>query len=111
LILGIFPLGVTTNALQISRPVLLPPVLSQELRKHDLQDVRLQPLVRYGRRSIEPVARQCRIPSSILSAVSQNQPLKVEIKGFKTSHFLEQKTAPWNSPDAGPMEHVELPKS
>ncbi len=42
-----------------------------------------------------------------LSAVSQNQPLKVEIKGFKTSHFLEQKTAPRNSPDAGPMEHVE----
>src|SRR5271157_5944068 len=47
----------------------------------------------------------------LMSAVSQNQPLKVEIKGFKTSHFLEQKTAPRNSPDAGPMEHVELPKS
>jgi hypothetical protein len=46
-----------------------------------------------------------------LSAVSQNQPLKVEIKGVKTSHFLELKTAPRNSPDAGPMEHVELPKS
>src|SRR5271165_7157883 len=49
--------------------------------------------------------------NGIVSAVSQNQPLKVEIKGFKTSHFLEQKTAPRNSPDAGPMEHVELPKS
>src|SRR5580692_581349 len=48
---------------------------------------------------------------SCVSAVTQNQPLKVEIKGFKTSHFLEQKTAPRNSPDAGPMEHVELPKS
>ena len=46
-----------------------------------------------------------------LSAVSQNQPLKVEIKGFKTSHFLEQKTAPQNHPDAGPMGHVERPQS
>src|SRR5271165_6098119 len=46
-----------------------------------------------------------------LSAVGQNQPLKVEIRGFKTSHFLEQKTAPRDCPDAGPMEHVELPKS
>src|SRR5208283_3337138 len=32
-------------------------------------------------------------------------------RSLKTSHFLEQKTAPRNSPDAGPMEHVELPKS
>jgi hypothetical protein len=32
--------------------------------------------------------------SDWMSAVSQNQPLKVEIKGFKTSHFLEPKTAP-----------------
>jgi hypothetical protein len=28
-----------------------------------------------------------------LSAVTQNQPLKVEIKGFKTGHFSEVKTA------------------
>jgi hypothetical protein len=47
----------------------------------------------------------------VVSAVTQTQPLKVEIKGFKTSHFLEPKTAPRNSPDAGPMGHVELPKS
>jgi hypothetical protein len=46
-----------------------------------------------------------------LSAVSQNQPLKVEIKGFKTSHFLEQKTAPRDHADAGPMGHVERPHS
>jgi hypothetical protein len=46
-----------------------------------------------------------------MSAVTQTQPLKVEIKDFKTSHFLEPKTAPRNSPDAGPMGHVELPKS
>src|SRR5271166_6229007 len=50
-------------------------------------------------------------PPQSLSAVGQNQPLKVEIRGFKTSHFLEQKTAPRDCPDAGPMEHVELPKS
>jgi hypothetical protein len=36
---------------------------------------------------------------------------KGQIKGFKTSNFLERKTAPRNSPHAGPMEHVELPKS
>jgi len=35
----------------------------------------------------------------------------VEIKGFKTSHFLEHKTAPLESPDAGPMGHVERPES
>jgi hypothetical protein len=28
-----------------------------------------------------------------MSAVTQNRPVKVEIKVFKTSHFLEQKTA------------------
>src|SRR5215467_1220833 len=48
---------------------------------------------------------------SCLSGVTQNRPVKVEIKGFKTSHFLEQKTAPRNCPDAGPMGHVEHPQS
>src|SRR5271168_4996915 len=48
---------------------------------------------------------------SKLSAVSQNQPLMVEIKGFKTSHFLEQKTAPLDCWDAGQMGHVERPQS
>jgi hypothetical protein len=33
-------------------------------------------------------------PRFMMSAVSKNQPLKVGIKEFKTSHFLEQKTAP-----------------
>ena len=47
----------------------------------------------------------------LISAVSQNQPVKVEIKGFKTSHFLEQKTAPQDHADAGPMGHVERPQS
>jgi hypothetical protein len=46
-----------------------------------------------------------------MSGVSQNQPVKVEIKGFKTSHFSEQKTAPRDCPDAGPMGHVERPQS
>jgi len=46
-----------------------------------------------------------------MSAVTQNQPLKVEIKGFKTSHFLEQKTAPQDRADAGPMGHVARPES
>jgi hypothetical protein len=48
---------------------------------------------------------------SLLSAVTQNQPLKVEIMGFKTSHSLEQKTAPKDQADAGPMGHVERPHS
>ena len=43
--------------------------------------------------------------------VTQNQPLKVEIKGFKTSHFLEQKTALVSLVDAGPKGHVERPQS
>jgi hypothetical protein len=46
-----------------------------------------------------------------LSAVGQNRPLMVEIKGFKTSHFLEHKTAPRNCANAGPMGHVERPQS
>ena len=40
-----------------------------------------------------------------------NQPLKVEIKVFFMSHFLEQKTAPLDRPDAGPTGHVECPQS
>jgi activator of 2-hydroxyglutaryl-CoA dehydratase len=47
----------------------------------------------------------------LLSAVTQNRPLKVEIKDFKTSHFLEPKTALLDCPDAGPMGHVERPQS
>jgi hypothetical protein len=39
-----------------------------------------------------------------------NRPVAVEIKGFKTSHFLEDKTAPLNSPDAGSKGHVERPQ-
>jgi hypothetical protein len=38
-----------------------------------------------------------KVSPASMSAVSQTQPIKVEIKGFKTSHFLEPKTAPRNS--------------
>jgi hypothetical protein len=47
----------------------------------------------------------------MLSAVSQNRPLMVEIKGFKTSHFLEHETAPRICGNAGPMGHAERPQS
>ena len=46
-----------------------------------------------------------------LSAVTQNQPLKVEIKGFKTGHFSEVKTALVGLGTAGPEGHVECPES
>ena len=48
---------------------------------------------------------------AIVSAVGQNRPLVVEIKGFKTSHFLEHKAAPRICGKVGPMGHVELPQS
>jgi hypothetical protein len=46
-----------------------------------------------------------------LSAISQNQPGIIEIKGLKTSHFKESKTAPWDRKEIGSMEHVESPQS
>jgi hypothetical protein len=49
--------------------------------------------------------------ASELSAVTQNQPLKVEIKGFKASHFLEGKTPLVGLVNAGPKGHVECPES
>src|SRR6516164_4836039 len=60
--------------------------------------------------TVVELARELR-KSQEMSGVTQNQPVKVEIKGFKTSHFLEQKTAPRNCPNAGPMGHVERPQS
>jgi transposase len=50
-------------------------------------------------------------PLDPVSGVGQNQPVKVEIKGIKTSHFLEQKTAPRDCIEAGSMGHVERPQS
>jgi hypothetical protein len=46
-----------------------------------------------------------------MSAVTQNRPLKVEIKGFKTGHFWEVKTVPLGLVSARPSGHVECPES
>ncbi len=58
---------------------------------------------------------ECRIQEGtlppVVSAVSQNQPVMVEIKGLKTSHFSEYKTAPWNRRGAVEMGDVECPES
>jgi hypothetical protein len=48
---------------------------------------------------------------SELSAISQNQPVVIEIKGFKTSHFKESKTALLDREKLGAKEHVECPQS
>jgi hypothetical protein len=46
-----------------------------------------------------------------LSAISQNRPVIIEIKGLKTSHFKENKTAPLDLEENGSMGHVECPQS
>ena len=46
-----------------------------------------------------------------VSAVTQNQPLRVEIKGFKTGHYLGVKTALVGLVNAGPKGQVECPHS
>ena len=46
-----------------------------------------------------------------VSAISQNQPGIIEIKGLKTSHFKESKTAPLDRGEIGSMGHVECPQS
>jgi hypothetical protein len=38
-----------------------------------------------------------------LSAITQNQPGIIEIKGLKTSHSKESKTAPWDLGKSGSM--------
>src|SRR5437899_6370566 len=48
---------------------------------------------------------------AFLSAISQNQPVIIEIKGLKTSHFKEDKTAPLGREEIGSMGHVECPQS
>jgi hypothetical protein len=44
-----------------------------------------------------PFATQTPLVRDCVSAVTQNRPLKVEIKGFKTGHFLEPKQLFWSS--------------
>jgi hypothetical protein len=51
----------------------------------------------------------CQSSGSLLAS-GQNHPLKVEVKEFKTSDFLEQNAAPLGRLDAGPMEHIERPQ-
>ena len=46
-----------------------------------------------------------------MSAVTQNQPLRVEIKGFKTGHYLGEKTALFGPITAGSEGHVECLES
>jgi hypothetical protein len=47
----------------------------------------------------------------MVSAVTQNQPVRVEIKGFKTGHYLGVKTALVGPIPAGSEGHVECPES
>jgi hypothetical protein len=49
--------------------------------------------------------------AGVLSAIGQNQPGIIEIKGLKTSHFHESKTAPLDRGEIGSMGHVESPQS
>jgi hypothetical protein len=49
--------------------------------------------------------------NELVSAISQNRPLIIEIKGLKTSHFKENKTAPRDQEENGSMGHVECPQS
>src|ERR1700731_2331208 len=49
--------------------------------------------------------------AATVSAISQNRPVMIEIKGPKTSHFKENKTAPRDREEIGSMGHVECPQS
>src|SRR5215510_998273 len=46
-----------------------------------------------------------------VSAIGQNRPAIIEIKGLKTSHFKEGKTAPRDRVGIGSMGHVQCPQS
>src|SRR3979411_2339532 len=48
--------------------------------------------------------------SDTVSAISQNRPVIIEIKGIKTSHFKESKTAPRDRDEIGSVGHVECPQ-
>ena len=57
-----------------------------------------------------PAVFQKRPPLHV-SAISQNHPGIIEIKGLKTSHFKECKTALWGQEQTGSMGDVECPQS
>src|ERR1700758_3619160 len=65
-------------------------------------------LVPSGRQAIRRRSRYCTV---MVSAISQNRPGIIEIKGLKTSHFKESKTAPLDWGEIGSMGHVECPQS
>jgi hypothetical protein len=70
-------------------------------------------LTEYRPRLLSPnFASWCPWPTKPwLSAVTQNQPVRVEIKGVKTGHCLGVKTALVGLVNAGPEGHVECPES
>jgi hypothetical protein len=51
------------------------------------------------------------MPKTTPPPISQNHPGIIEIKGLKTSHFKECKTAPWGMEQTGSMGDVECPQS
>jgi hypothetical protein len=76
-----------------------------------VSDVEIAPGRRYA---IVKVTNSNMIPHKRpleLSAISQNQPGIIEIKGLKTSHFKESKAAPLDRGEIGSMGHVECPQS
>jgi hypothetical protein len=46
-----------------------------------------------------------------VSAIGQTRPAIIEIKGLKTGHFKESKTAPRDPGEIGSMAHVQCPQS
>src|ERR1700751_2801386 len=60
---------------------------------------------------MQPGAMPNILPLFMLSAISQNRPVIIEIKGLKSSHFKENKTAPRDLEENGSMGHVERPQS
>lgn len=63
------------------------------------------------RKSRTSECKEILLIASTVSGVTQNRPLRVEIKGVKTGHFLEPKTALLGLVAAGQKRHVECPES
>jgi hypothetical protein len=47
------------------------------------------------------------LEADLASVVSQNQPAMIEMKGVKTSHFMERETAPVTCLDAGLIGQIK----
>ena len=64
------------------------------------------------RRRLLPHLRKARtVTLSSVSAIGQTRPAIIEIKGLKTGHFKESKTAPRDRGEIGSMGHVQCPQS